>query len=556
MKTLDASSLISGIDNILNKLAVQSEKMQQIEEAVRGLTELGESLKGNGGDAIKSFYQECHLPFLSYYQIMTADYIMALNGIVSSLQGFEPARNGFIKESFLLNEVEDGLQKIKRVTENLTNETNAVLSSVQDIVSLPELDDWTVVQEVSTAKKDKDLTVQILHEFDSQQTNELVSVSNHVHNMNSYVTQISSMFQNRDLTVSNYKSGSLLEKLSNSSIGGVGGSNSGNLGNPGDVSKNAVEILTSYENTKNLDLEKDLKEEEELQSLVDYLWKGTKDSIPPLVIIGLAQSTGLLRIEFTKKKNHYTFKYNKKVLNFLKGKSGPENIRNLIRTLDKKSKQNAKIEKLLKSKDSNVKQARYVDTRTKLQKAEAKALKMATGNRPVHETVKQKVFKHTDRAMLIEKGKFAKLAGKGAGAGAAVISTGTGIYNVYSRWDEVGNKKGKDLYEARGRIIGEEVNKAVGSATGAAVGTYVGAAIGGALSGPFAPFGAAAGAVIGGAIGASVGEWGSKYTSKWMSDAGASVGKAVHNVKEKAGKAIDSAKEKLDDVKDKVFGWL
>ncbi|MFC7373425.1 LXG domain-containing protein [Fictibacillus iocasae] len=556
MKTLDSAALLTGIEEIRNKIEQQKQQMKQIEDSVRELTNLEDSLKGKGGQAIRSFYEDCHIPFLSYYQMMMADYNQALHEIKQTLKSIEPAENAFIRESFLTNEIENGLQKAKSVTEQLTNDANSIISRVQDIVSLPELDDSQVVDQFSTAKRDKDLTLELLHTFDSQQETRLDSVTNNVLTMNNYVSQIDSMFQSKDLSISTYKTGLLYEALAKnpSSVSGTPGSS---VNNPeATTAQSAVGVLNAFKLSQDLELSNNTAEESDVAGFMQAFGKGALDSLLPLGVIALSQKTGLLRIEYTKKKNHYTFKYNQKVLNFLKGKTGPKAVRHLIQQLNRESKKNAQIEKMLKDKNSNIKKARYVDNRSFAEKSKAFAVKAATGNKPVHETLKKNIFKNTDRNMLIDRKKFPMLAGRLAGTGAIVagaVNTGTTIRN---RIKEIDNKSGKEFYEAGGRIIGEEVNKLAGSATGAAVGTYVGAAIGGALSGPFAPFGAAAGAVIGGAIGASVGEWGSKYTSKWMGDAGAAIGKASHDVKEKASKALDSAKDALDDAKDKVFGWL
>ncbi|WP_031311466.1 T7SS effector LXG polymorphic toxin, partial [Alkalihalophilus marmarensis] len=64
MKTLDVSGLHSGIDEIKTKIEHQQEQLKQIETSVMGIVRLSDSLKGEGGTAIRRFYQECHLPFI------------------------------------------------------------------------------------------------------------------------------------------------------------------------------------------------------------------------------------------------------------------------------------------------------------------------------------------------------------------------------------------------------------------------------------------------------------------------------------------------------------
>ena len=560
MKTLEVASLNSAIDSLLEKLASQESEITQIDSAVNGIIELEDSLKGEGGQAIRSFYQDCHAPLLTIYKSVLDEYKSTLTNMRSALYSVESSENGFIRESFLQNELTEALQKAKRVTIDLTNEANGIMRNVQDIVSLTSLQEDHFIEQVNVADKKIDRTIEQLHEFDRQQTSKVNDVSDSIQIVLDYVKQIESMFHSKEISISGYESGLLLKKLTNANVSSTDlltGAGLSSVTNGMSTRDRAVMLLTEYENNKNLSLiEKTVEDKESLELLL-AIKDGAMGAFAPLAIMAAAQKTGLLRIEYTKKKNHYTFKYDRKVLKYLKGKIGPEYTRKLIQKINSKSKSNAFIEKTLKAQKKNIASAKnFKDTRTNAQKLEGKIVKMATGNKPLHETVKSKVFKYSARDMVIDKKHFKKIAAKTSGVGAVLVGSYSTVSNIANRWDEGNNHVGQEKYEVRGRVVGEEVNKLVGNVTGAAAGAYIGAAIGGVLSGPFAPFGAAAGAVIGSAIGSSVGEWASKYTNKWMSDAGAVAGKAIHDVKEKAKNAWEGAKESLDEAKDKLFGWI
>ncbi len=70
--------------------------MNQIKEAVTNLIALEESLKGAGGNAIRGFYEECHKPFLLFYENFLVEYEQILQTIISALTGVEPSNHGFI----------------------------------------------------------------------------------------------------------------------------------------------------------------------------------------------------------------------------------------------------------------------------------------------------------------------------------------------------------------------------------------------------------------------------------------------------------------------------
>ncbi|HZG70980.1 MAG TPA: LXG domain-containing protein [Chondromyces sp.] len=549
MKILDVDALHTGIDEILEKLASQELQMKQVENEVKGVVTLDDSFKGEGGKAIRSFYQECHEPFLLFYQQFITDYQNKLKTMKTDLQSLEPAQSGFIRQSYLDNELEQGLEQVKTITTELANEANQSMGKVQDIVSLPLLEDDNFLQELNRAKMEKQQTIERMYEFDHQQITSLSSVEEDVQTMTGYVSQIGSMFQSGDLTINGYQSGQIFSRLSEETLTDVGSSAQGTVAAGVSTRENAMRLLQVAQETKGEVVGN--PETEEATGLLSAFKDGMTGALVPLAMMGLLQKTGLLRIEFTKKKNHYTFKYNKTALKFLKGKTGPKSFRKLITTLNQKSKTNAQIEKNLKAKKrGDVRVKNYKDSRSFVKKVEAKMIKSITKNRPVHENVKGKLFKGSARDMVIEKKVFKKVAGKTSFVGAIAVGSIDALMNSANRMKENSEKyQGEKLAEMNGRAVGEEVNKVAGSAVGAGTGAYIGAAIGGLVSGPFAPFGAAAGAVIGGAVGASVGEWASKYTSKWASDAGAAAGKAIHNMKEGAKKALDEAKDKL-------FGWI
>ncbi len=61
-----------------------------------------------------------------------------------AIELLEPDSTGFIREDFLEGEIKQGLRYIEQLTESLTNETNAIMRQVADIIALPPLDDSEV----------------------------------------------------------------------------------------------------------------------------------------------------------------------------------------------------------------------------------------------------------------------------------------------------------------------------------------------------------------------------------------------------------------------------
>ncbi|WP_010199991.1 T7SS effector LXG polymorphic toxin [Bacillus sp. m3-13] len=557
MKILEVDSLHTELQSMLEKLELQKEAVEKIHNDVMGIVGLEDALKGQGGQAIRAFYQDCHIPFLTYYQSMLDEFKNTLNGMKSALQSVEPSSSGYINESFLQNDLPRALDNARRMTTDLANETNQILYSVSDIVSLPNLREDGFVDQVRMAEKDIDQTLEKLHVFDQEQTRKLDAVSESSQVASGYIEQINSMFTAKKISIGGYESGSLLEKLANEAVGsGVNapGSASGTTLNGNSISERALNLLLSHESNMNSD-GPDTGDKDERKSLFQAIKDGAFDSFAPLAVMVAAHKSNLLRIEYTKKKNHYTFKYNRKVSQFLKGRIGPKWSRLLIQKINRTSKQYRNMQKELKAQKAKLGKE-FKDPRSFMKRAQAFGWKRATGHMSLHEVVKEKIVKHSSKNMVIPKEAFKKVAARASGTATAFVSTYTAITTAWERRSEADGLEGKEKHNVLGRVVAEETNRAVATVGGATAGAYVGAAIGGVLSGPFAPFGAAAGAVIGSAIGATVGEWASKYTNKWASDAGAAIGEKIYDVKKKAKSAIEGAKDALSNAKDSLFGWV
>ena len=67
MKILDVRPFDEGLQRNIQMLSRLEGEMQKIQTAVNGLVALQDSLKGQGGDAIRSFYNDAHLPYLHFF---------------------------------------------------------------------------------------------------------------------------------------------------------------------------------------------------------------------------------------------------------------------------------------------------------------------------------------------------------------------------------------------------------------------------------------------------------------------------------------------------------
>ena len=195
MKVLDAEELHAGLKRNMEMLHRLEVEMQRIKKAIKELTQLEESLKGRGGNAIRSFYEECHLPFLQFFQLFSEHFKHVLQQMQTALYSLEPDSAGYILEQFLEGELEQGLTLVSRLTSNLTDETNSIMDQVNDIIRLPRLDDSGLQEGVILSKRKRDDTVTQLYEFDGTQTNALYPVEQDIQTMKTWLADLEGLFK-------------------------------------------------------------------------------------------------------------------------------------------------------------------------------------------------------------------------------------------------------------------------------------------------------------------------------------------------------------------------
>lgn len=195
MKVLDVGPFEEGLQKNITMLSRLEGEMKAIESSIEGLVALDDSLKGQGGDAIRAFYSECHLPFVQFFLVFKNTFDSVLAQIQSSLNTLEPSSNGFIRESFLEGEVESGLSTISQLTGALTDETNAIMDQVSDIVGLPHLNDQEVQQGVRDGKRKWEETVTNLNQFDAEQTNALLTIESNLRTMENWLIDLEGLFK-------------------------------------------------------------------------------------------------------------------------------------------------------------------------------------------------------------------------------------------------------------------------------------------------------------------------------------------------------------------------
>ncbi|KYC89935.1 hypothetical protein B4102_3942 [Heyndrickxia sporothermodurans] len=204
MKVLDVHGFRADMDQIQERLEALNEQIEQLQHAIDGIITLEDSLKGNSGEAIRSYYQEIHQTFLLFFQSFLANYDTMIENMKHSLRGLEPHENGFINEVFLDYNLEYGLKKVESVTRSLTDEGNRIMQKVSDIVHLPKLQDDGTMHQIKRAKEKVKTTLHQLHSFDQQATRSLDSVRKDIQTMSRFIEQMDSNLKGNKQIITNF----------------------------------------------------------------------------------------------------------------------------------------------------------------------------------------------------------------------------------------------------------------------------------------------------------------------------------------------------------------
>ncbi|MEH7692449.1 T7SS effector LXG polymorphic toxin [Bacillus altitudinis] len=225
MKTLDAFALINGIDQTLNTLKQQSQQISSIEKQIQQIISLDGALKGEAGQAIRSFYTECHIPFLQFFQVVIEEYSSALKQTKQALHTLESNQHGFISQTFIEHELDSGLKKAERAISDIVSDVSQAISRVSHIVHLPHVDESAFQRSYQKAWLETSRTIGLLHAFDREQTSAMNETTSALQTMKQYINTLSTMFTGPKIDITSYQKGSIFkngkeEKIS-STISGL-----------------------------------------------------------------------------------------------------------------------------------------------------------------------------------------------------------------------------------------------------------------------------------------------------------------------------------------------
>ncbi|BDG31927.1 T7SS effector LXG polymorphic toxin [Parageobacillus thermoglucosidasius] len=74
------------LQNEISELQRKNAQMKNIRQSIQQFISLEGSLKGKGGEAIRNYYEDVHIPFLTYWEMFSEEFEAVLKQMKMALQ--------------------------------------------------------------------------------------------------------------------------------------------------------------------------------------------------------------------------------------------------------------------------------------------------------------------------------------------------------------------------------------------------------------------------------------------------------------------------------------
>jgi len=165
MKVIDVSEVINAIDSSIIKKKQEKEQVLQIRDSLNGIIHLEEALKGDMGDSVKDHFVSFHIPVILLLNQFLADYQKKLKEVKSFVLDYE-TNGAIVRQSFVEHDMEQGLDRVKNMTNQSIGNINAQVFAISDLVSVTPLSGDALMHRFDIAHAHNRTTVEDLLAMD------------------------------------------------------------------------------------------------------------------------------------------------------------------------------------------------------------------------------------------------------------------------------------------------------------------------------------------------------------------------------------------------------
>lgn len=189
MKVLNVNEVLSELDTTVKKKKVEKEQILDLRDSLNKIIDSKKSIDGKMGDAIREHFTVLHIPAVLLINQFLDQYTKQLSTIKKSILNYED-KNGLINQEFIDHDVEQGLKKIERMTDDLIDDINQDFNEVRDLVSAPPLSTTSIHYSIETTRLHNKTTIDDLIELDQQSVKELKKSLEDLQSIASFIKKI------------------------------------------------------------------------------------------------------------------------------------------------------------------------------------------------------------------------------------------------------------------------------------------------------------------------------------------------------------------------------
>lgn len=165
MKVIDVSEVMNAIDSSITKKKNEKEQVLQIRDSLNGIIHLEEALEGAMGNSVKDHFVSFHIPVILLLNQFLSDYQKKLKEVKSFVLDYE-TEGAIVRQLFVEHDMEQGLDRVKNVTNQSIGNINEQVFTISDLVSVTPLSSDALMHRYDSAHAHNRTTIQDLLAMD------------------------------------------------------------------------------------------------------------------------------------------------------------------------------------------------------------------------------------------------------------------------------------------------------------------------------------------------------------------------------------------------------
>ncbi|MFT4402378.1 T7SS effector LXG polymorphic toxin [Bacillus sp. SW14] len=167
MKIFEANTILETAETRLKAYQTLREHMAVLKKQFKEMANLDDAMTGKGANAIKAFYKEQAAGADLWLDLIDMR-IAFFKNMPAAIEKATFGDDAYVEESYLDNELHNGLVKADGIIDAQHKEIKSILNSIDDILPLSLFDNSTVTYQLDKTDKKRKKTITHLHDLDEK----------------------------------------------------------------------------------------------------------------------------------------------------------------------------------------------------------------------------------------------------------------------------------------------------------------------------------------------------------------------------------------------------